>query len=165
MLLEDLLAPEHLAHTVWEFVQGLDLAPLLETIRSVEGRLRRPAIDPKLLVALWLYTTIEGIGSAREVAWLYSHHQGFRWLCGGVEVNYHTLADFRVAHLDLLDELLTHSVAILMEQGLVDLSTHHRQDAYTVVGAWRGQGEGNRAVVCDRSQPSVSLRAALAAPA
>jgi hypothetical protein len=56
------------------------------------------------------------------VAWLCSHHHGFRWLCGGVEVNYHTLADFRVAHLDFLDELLTHSVATLMEQDLVDLN-------------------------------------------
>src|SRR5205823_575598 len=46
----------------------------------------------------------------------------FRWLCGGVEVNYHTLADFRVAHPDVLDELLTHSVATLMEQDLVDLN-------------------------------------------
>jgi transposase len=122
MLLEDLLAPEHLARTVWEFVQGLDLTALLETIRSVEGRPGRPAIDPQILVALWLYATIEGIGSARAVAWLCSHHHGFRWLCGGVEVNYHTLADFRVAHLDFLDELLTHSVATLMEQGLVDLN-------------------------------------------
>jgi transposase len=122
MLLEDLLAPEHLARTVWQLVQGLDLRPLLETIRSVEGWPGRPAIDPQILVALWLYATIEGIGSAREVAWLCANHHGFRWLCGGVEVNYHTLADFRVAHLDFLDELLTHSVATWMEQDLVDLN-------------------------------------------
>jgi transposase len=122
MLLEDLLAPEHSARTVGQFVQGLDVRPLLETIRSVEGRPGRPAIDPRILVALWLYATIEGIGSARAVAWLCLHHHGFRWLWGGVEVNYHTLADFRVAHLDVLDELLTHSVATLMEQDLVDLN-------------------------------------------
>lgn len=122
MPLEDLLAPEHLARTVWEFVQGLDLTPLLETLRSVEGRPGRPAIDPKLLVALWLYATIEGISSARAVAWLCANHHGFRWLCGGVEVNYHTLADFRVAHIEFLDDLLTHSVATLMEQDLIDLN-------------------------------------------
>jgi hypothetical protein len=67
MPLEDLLAPEHLARTVWQFVQGLDLTSLLETIRSVEGRPGRPAIDLRIMVALWLYATIEGIGSAREV--------------------------------------------------------------------------------------------------
>jgi transposase len=122
MPLEDLLAPEHLARTVWEFVQGLDLTPLLESIRSVEGRPGRPAIDPQILVALWLYATIEGISSARAVAWLCANHHGFRWLCGGVEVNYHTLADFRVAHIEFLDDLLTHSVATLMEQDLIDLN-------------------------------------------
>jgi transposase len=83
MLLEDLLAPEHLARTVWQFIQGLDLTPLLGTIRSVEGRPGRPAIDPQIVAALWLYATIEGIGSAREVAWLCANHHGFLWLCGG----------------------------------------------------------------------------------
>jgi transposase len=122
MLLEDLLTPEHHARAVWQFVQGLDLTPLLQAIRAVEGRPGRPATDPRICVALWLYATVEGIGSARALDWLCSHHHGFRWLCGGVTVNYHSLADFRVAHLDFLDNLLTHSVATLMEQDLVDLN-------------------------------------------
>jgi transposase len=122
MPLDDLLTPEHHARTVWQFVQGLDLSPLLDTIRAVEGGPGRPAIDPQILVALWLLATIEGIGSARSLDWLCTHHHGFRWLCGGVSVNYHTLSDFRVGHLDFLDGLLTHSVATLMEQDLVDLN-------------------------------------------
>jgi transposase len=121
MPLEDLLTPEHHARTVWQFVQGLDLTPLLETIRAVEGRPGRPATDPQIGVALWLYATVEGIGSARALDWLCVNHHGFRWLCGGVPVNYHSLADFRVDHVDFLDDVLTHSVATLMEQDLVDL--------------------------------------------
>jgi len=46
----------------------------------------------------------------------------YRWICGGVSVNYHTLSDFRTAHTELLDELLTQSVATLMHQGLVTLN-------------------------------------------
>jgi transposase len=122
MPLEDLLTPEHHARTVWQFVQGLDLTPLLQAIRAVEGGPGRPATDPRIWVALWLYATIEGIGSARALDCLCSNHHGFRWLCGGVTVNYHSLADFRVDHLDFLDNLLTHSVATLMEQDLVDLN-------------------------------------------
>jgi hypothetical protein len=79
-------------------------------------------LDPRLGVALWLYATLEGVGSARALDWLCSHHNAFRWLCGGVSVNYHTLADFRVDPPQLLDRLLTHSVAVLREQGLVDLN-------------------------------------------
>jgi transposase len=122
MPLDELLTPEHHARTVWQFVQGLDLTPLLDAIRSVEGGPGRPAIDPRILVALWLFATVEGIGSARAVDWLCVHHHGFRWLCGGVPVNYHTLADFRVDHVAFLDDVLTHSVATLMEQNLVDLN-------------------------------------------
>ena len=122
MRLEDLLTPEHHARTVWQFVQGLDLTPLLNTIRAVEGGPGAPAIDPQIPVALWLLATIEGIGSARALDYLCGHHHAFRWLCGGVSVNYHTLADFRVHHLEFLDGLLTHSVATLMAEDLVDLN-------------------------------------------
>jgi len=122
MLLEDLLTSDHQARTVWQFVQELDLSALYACIRSVQGRPGRPAIDPRILVALWLYATLEGVGSARALDFLCTEHHAFRWLCGGVSVNYHTLSDFRVDHLEFLDALLTHSVAVLREQDLVDLN-------------------------------------------
>ena len=98
------------------------MTPLYATIRAVAGRPGRPANDPAILVALWLYAIVEGISSVRALDYLCTHHHGFRWMCGGVSLNYHTLADFRVAHLEFLDNLLTHSVAVLLEQELVDLN-------------------------------------------
>jgi transposase len=122
LALEELLDTDPQARVVWDFCLQLDLQPLSESIRSREGGPGRAAIDPRLCVALWLYATLEGVGSARALAWLCSHHNAFRWLCGGVSVNHHTLSDFRVGHVELLDRLLTHSVAVLREQGLVDLN-------------------------------------------
>jgi transposase len=122
MALEDLIGTDHQARVVWDFCTGLDLQPLYESIRSREGGPGRAAIDPRLCVALWLYATLEGVGSARALAWLCGHHHAFRWLCGGVSVNHHTLSDFRVGHVEVLDRLLTHSVAGLREQDLVDLN-------------------------------------------
>ena len=122
LALEDLLDTDHQARVVWDFCLQLDLEPLSESIRSREGGPGRAAIDPRLCVALWLYATLEGVGSARALAWLCAHHNAFRWLCGGVSVNHHTLSDFRVGPVALLDRLLTHSVAVLREQGLVDLN-------------------------------------------
>jgi transposase len=122
MPLDDLLDADHQARLVWDFCQGLDLAPLYDAIRSRLGGPGHPALDPRLCIALWLYATLEGVGSARSLAWLCGHHNAFRWLAGGVSVNHHTLADFRVAHVDVLDELLTHSVAVLRAQDLVDLN-------------------------------------------
>src|SRR5262245_21605555 len=122
MPLEDLLDTDHQARLVWDFCCGLDLAPLYDAVRSRVGGPGHPAIDPKVCVALWLYATLEGVGSARALAWLCKNHNAFRWLAGGVSVNHHTLSDFRVGHLDFLDALLTRSVAVLREQDLVDLN-------------------------------------------
>src|SRR5829696_2060869 len=122
MPLEDLLDTDHQARLVWDFCLGLDLTTLYDRIRSRQGGPGHPAIDPRLCVALWLYATLEGVGSARALTWLCSNHNAFRWLAGGVSVNYHTLADFRTGHPEFLDGLLTHSVAVPREQDLVDLN-------------------------------------------
>src|SRR3990170_1680255 len=66
-----------------------------------------PAIDPQLLLALWVYATSEGEGSARELGRLTRCHDAYRWLCGGVEVGDHTLSDFRSQQGAVLDELIT----------------------------------------------------------
>ena len=120
--IDGLLGDDHQARVVWDFVRGLDVTPLTDPIRARAGRPGHPALDPRLALALWLHATLEGVGSARQLAALRTAHNAFRRLCGGVSVNRHTLADVRVEHLDFLDALLTHSVAVLREQGLVDLN-------------------------------------------
>lgn len=120
--LESLLAQDHPARTVWAFVQALDLTPLYARIKSVDGRGGAPAIDPAILVALWLWATIDGVGSAREVDRLCERDDVYRWICGGVGVNYHSLADFRTAHEAWLDAQLTRSIASLLERRLVTLN-------------------------------------------
>ena len=129
--LDGLLPPDHRARIVWDFVEGLDLTPLYQAIRAVEGGPGRPAIDPAILTALWLYATLEGVGSARAVARLCEAHDAYRWIAGGVAVNYHTLADFRVGQAAWLDGVLTRSVATLMAEGLVTL-TRVAQDGLRV---------------------------------
>jgi transposase len=119
--LEATVGPEHAVRNVWAFVERLDLSGLYGQIGSVEGGAGRPAIDPQILMALWLYATVDGVGSAREIERLTEVHDAYRWICGGVNVNHHTLSDFRCARVDLLDELLTDSVAVLVNKGLVKL--------------------------------------------
>lgn len=119
--LEGLLAADHPARAVWEFVESLDVSPLYAQVQSVEGRAGRPATDPRIYLALWLWATVEGVGSARAIERLTGEHDAYRWICGGVSVNHHSLSDFRVQQVEFLDDLLTHSVAVLMSQGLVTL--------------------------------------------
>ena len=120
--LESLLPEGHRARLVWGYVERQNLQGFYGRIRVVNGGVgRAAAIAPEILLALWLYATLDGVGSAREIARLTDAHDAYRWLCGGVQVNYHTLSDFRKDHGEALDDLLSANVAALMAVGVVTL--------------------------------------------
>ena len=119
--LDSLVSEDHPVRAIWEFLQRLDLTGFYTSIRAVLDKPGRPASDPQVLLGLWVYATVDGVGSARRLDRLCQEHDVYRWLCGGVPVNYHTLADFRTAHQAALDKLLTEIVAALMSQKLVTL--------------------------------------------
>lgn len=121
MDLESLLPTGHRARLVWAWVERQDLSAMYEAIKVCEGGVGRSAIAPEILFALWLYATLEGVGSAREVSRRVMMHDAYRWISGGVQVNYHALSDFRVAHGAGLDELLSTSLAALLAAGAVKL--------------------------------------------
>jgi transposase len=120
--LDALVPGDHRARIVMSFVESLELSPLYEAIKAREGEPGRPPPDPAVLLALWLYATIEGVGSARQLERLAQHDPAYRWIAGGVPLNYHGLSDFRVAHVAVLDRLLTESVTALIAEGVVSLA-------------------------------------------
>jgi transposase len=119
--LESMLPEDHAARGVWAFVGRLDLGGFYDRIEAREGQAGRPAIDPQIFLALWIYAMVEGVGSAREIERLCRYHLAYQWICGGVNVNHHSLSDFRNEAADLLNGVLTQSVTMLMSQGLVEL--------------------------------------------
>jgi transposase len=120
--LDQLLEPGHSARFVWQAVSGLSLESWQSEIKAIQGHVGRDATDPRLLLALWVYATLEGVGSARELARLCEKHLAYQWLCGGVTVNYHLLSDFRSQGAQKWDDLLTSIVASLLAQGLVKMN-------------------------------------------
>lgn len=121
MDIDSLIGEDHAARLIWAYVEQLDLRELEDAIKAREGTPGHPAIAPRLLLALWLYATSDGVGSARALARLCESHDAYRWLGGGVSLNHHTLGDFRVGHGELLDRPLTENVATLAACGLIDL--------------------------------------------
>lgn len=142
-IFDQLIPSDHRARGIVKFVEELDLAPFYESIKSRGVEPGRPATDPGMLVALWLFATSEGVGSARQLERLCERDDAYRWICGGVQVNQHGLSTFRVAHGAALDDLLTNVLGVLLHQGLAKL---HRisQDGVRVranagAGSFRGE--------------------------
>jgi transposase len=119
--LDSLIGADHPARAFWVYVQELDLRELDDAIKAREHTPGQAPPNPRLLLALWLFAVSEGVGSARALDRLCKYHDAYRWLCGGVNVNYHSLSDFRVAHPELLDRLLIEHVAALSAAGIIDL--------------------------------------------
>jgi transposase len=119
--LDQLVPEDHPVRATWALVQRWDLTLFLQRIRARGERPGRAATDPQLLIALWLYATIEGIGCGRQLARACTESDPYKWLCGGVSLNYHTLNDFRVDHEEALDDLLTQMIAVLTQAQIVSL--------------------------------------------
>jgi len=138
MDLDGLIEPGHPVRVIWDYVQRLDLRALAEAIKAREHTPGQAPPSPQLLLALWLYATSQGIGSARALARLCESHDVYRWLCGGVSMNYHGLADFRTAQADLIDRLLTENVAALSTAGVIDLDEVVQDGVRVRAGAGAG---------------------------
>jgi transposase len=176
--LDSTLPDDHVARTIWAMLERMDLSALYASVQSVVGEAGRPASDPRVLLGLWLLATVEGVGSARQLACLSEQHDAYRWMRGGVPVNYHQLADFRVGRQAALDALLTQVVGSLLAAGAVTL-TRVAQDGTRVrasagAASYRGRDALARALADARAQverlarerehpdPTTSKRAAAA---
>lgn len=120
-VIDELISPDHRARAIVKFLEQMDLDAFYESIQSRGDEPGRPATDPAMLIALWMFATSEGVGSGRQLERLCERDDAYRWICGGVQVNYHTLTDFRVVHGAALDNLMTQVLGVLMHQGLVRL--------------------------------------------
>jgi transposase len=121
--LDQWLDPEHRVRLVNQYVDSLDLTQLYSQIKATVAHVGRDAIDPRIMFAVWLFATIEGITSARRIAELCERDIAYMWLCGGVSINHHRLSDFRTDHGDLLERILIDSIAVLLHNDLITLDT------------------------------------------
>lgn len=120
--LDATLPEDHPSRAIWAVIERLDLGALYAQIEARDEVAGAPSIDPKILLALWVYATSDGEGSGREIGRLTHMHAAYRWICGGVDVAYHTLTDFRSEQGEIVNALITQVLALLMKQDLVDLS-------------------------------------------
>ena len=119
--IEKLIEEDHPARGIWAMVQQLDLRGLEAKIKAVEGRAGQSGLNPRLLMALWIYSYSEGVSSARELSRMCGYEPGCQWLTAMQAVNYHTLSDFRVEHKAALDEIFVQVLGLLSAEGCIEM--------------------------------------------
>lgn len=120
--LDGLISEDHPARVIWDYARRVDLSDFEAEVKSREGTAGMPQTSPHLLLALWLYATRDGIGSARTLARACGSVSAYRWLCGGVGVNHRILSEFRNDQGARIGVLLQAHVASLSMAGVIDLS-------------------------------------------
>lgn len=153
--IDEMISETHIVRTIWDLINQLDLSPYLNSIKSVEGCVGRPKTDPKILLCLWVYATLEGIGSARSLTKYCKEHLAFIWICGGVQMNEHTLSDFRNEG-DKLEQLLTQLITVLIHQDIVS-TDNWAQDGMRV-RASAGKGSFRRKKTLNESKKIAKKR-------
>jgi len=120
--IDELVDINHRVRDVWMWLDSFSLEPFYARIRARGSEPGRPAIDPKILLCLWIFATSEGIGSARQLDRLCERDLVYRWILGGVLVNHHTLSDFRSSYEQELDEMMTEILGVLLNAGVLSLT-------------------------------------------
>jgi transposase len=140
--LEALIDEQHPARAIWELSGQFDLRRFEEGVKTREGAAGRPCWPARLLVSVWVYGYTLGVASARAIERMLEHEPGFRWLTADQQINYHTLADFRVGHETAVKELFAQFLAMLDTAGMLDLQTlmHDGTKVKTVAGKWSFRG-------------------------
>jgi transposase len=139
---EGLVGPDHLARAIWSMMAQLDWSEYEKRIKSRDPMGGRPCWSPQLLASVWIYVHSQNVGSAREAERMMDYEPGLQWLAGGKQINYHTLADFRVCEKRVLDRIMAQVLAVLDREGMIDLSVV-MQDG-TKVKASAGSGSMHR---------------------
>ncbi len=120
MALDDLIPEDHKAKFIWNFVQKMNTDPCFQRIKSLICGPGRYATDPELIFCLWLFAYSEGVSGSRQIVERTKHHDAYKWICGGISVNHTMLCEFRSAEPEIFEELLTSSLAVMMEQGFLE---------------------------------------------
>ena len=93
---------ESIARIIDAFVEHLDIEKYGVRPVAAEGR---PSYDPKSLYKIYIYGSRKGIRSSRKLAESCKVNLEVKWMTGGVEPDFRTIADFRKNNIDSLKEI------------------------------------------------------------
>src|SRR5215467_181898 len=108
--LRDWLPEDHLVYFVSDVVDQLDLAAI-HAVYEDEQR-GQPPYDPRLMTKLLVYGYCVGVFSSRKIQKRLQEDVPFRVLAAGNQPDFRTISDFRKIHLEALQGLFEHVLAM-----------------------------------------------------
>ena len=93
---------ESIARIIDAFVEHLDIEKYGVRPVAADGR---PSYDPKSLYKIYIYGSRKGIRSSRKLAESCKVNLEVKWMTGGVEPDFRTIADFRKNNIDSMKEI------------------------------------------------------------
>lgn len=99
---DSMVDPESTARLIDAFVDSLVLSDYGVKEMGSEGR---PPYDPKGLLKLYIYGSDNGIKSSRKLAKSCRVNVEVKWMLGGAEPDFRTIADFRKDNIDSLKKI------------------------------------------------------------
>lgn len=117
---DEWLPEEHLVHFILELVEELDLSAIEGELRSRDARGQK-GYDPRMMVALLLYSYCSGVYSSRRIARASYEDLATRYLTADQHPHFTRVAAFRREHLEALSGLFVTTVQLCARAGLVDL--------------------------------------------
>lgn len=118
--IDSLLPVDHKARDIWEFVNSMDCSPCFALLKTFSGYSGRPATSPQVLLALWIFSIMDGNISSRTLVKLCEEHNAYKWIAGGVPINRTMLSEFRSINPLLFEDLLTNTLAVMLKAGLIN---------------------------------------------
>jgi transposase len=117
--IRDWLPEDHLAWTILEAVQEMDLSAFYGAYRA-DGH-GRPAYEPGMMVALLLYAYARGNRSSRGIERACVEDVAYRVIAANKAPDHSTIAEFRVRHEVALADLFGEVLGLCEAAGLVQV--------------------------------------------
>ncbi|MFM6219185.1 MAG: transposase, partial [Dolichospermum sp.] len=116
--LDELVEQDNQVRFIDAFVEKLDLNQLNFVTKTLKNE-GRPSFNPKVLLKLYFYGYLNGIGSSRRLEKECKRNIELHWLMQKLIPNYHTIADFRKDNPLALKNTFKLFVLFLKDMGLV----------------------------------------------
>ena len=119
--LSDMIPDKHLVRVISDFIDQMDISPILSTYKGGGTS----SYHPRMLLKVIVYAYSQKVYSSRNIAKALRENIHFMWLSGNSFPDFRTISRFRSSRLkQCIDQVFVEVVNFLLEQNYVKLENY-----------------------------------------